>query len=258
MEQLVQLVFKGGGGGFGIAAQFPALDLADCPLGIFGKVVADPEVRAVVLTGTGDVAFCAGGDLGLTLPLMTGARAPQDEFDRRLLDDPRTLAASSLRGFDIVKPTICAINGTCLAAGFELMLGTDIRIAAEQAQFGLPEVQRALLPFAGSMARLPRQVPAALAMQLLLTGRPISAELALQWGLVTELWPSDRLLPRALELAEQSLPSPSEAGVTPRLNCARTAWIWVASPLPSKRSTVGVRASRPSGRRPLSPSVSMP
>ena len=83
------------------------------------------------------------------------------------------------------------------------MLGTDIRIAAEQAQFGLPEVQRALLPFAGSMARLPRQVPAALAMQLLLTGRPISAELALQWGLVTELWPSDRLLPRALELAEQ-------------------------------------------------------
>ncbi|HRM55163.1 MAG TPA: enoyl-CoA hydratase/isomerase family protein, partial [Ottowia sp.] len=145
----------------------------------FVVVRDDADVRAVVLTGTGDVAFCAGGDLGLTLPLMTGARAPQDEFDRRLLDDPRTLAASSLRGFDIVKPTICAINGTCLAAGFELMLGTDIRIAAEQAQFGLPEVQRALLPFAGSMARLPRQVPAALAMQLLLTGRPISAELAL-------------------------------------------------------------------------------
>lgn len=169
----------------------------------FLAVRDDAQVRAVVLTGTGDVAFCAGGDLGLTLPLMTGARAPQDEFDRRLLDDPRTLEASSLRGFDIVKPTICAINGTCLAAGFELMLGTDIRIAAEQAQFGLPEVQRALLPFAGSMARLPRQVPAALAMQLLLTGRPISAELALQWGLVTELWPSDGLLPRALELAEQ-------------------------------------------------------
>ena len=78
----------------------------------FLAVRDDAEVRAVVLTGTGDVAFCAGGDLGLTLPLMTGTRAPQDEFDRRLLDDPRTLAASSLRGFDIVKPTICAINGT--------------------------------------------------------------------------------------------------------------------------------------------------
>ena len=71
----------------------------------FLAVRDDAEVRAVVLTGTGDVAFCAGGELGLTLPLMTGARAPQDEFDRRLLDDPRTLAASSLRGFDIVKPT---------------------------------------------------------------------------------------------------------------------------------------------------------
>ena len=78
----------------------------------FVVVRDDDDVCAVVLTGTGDVAFCAGGELGLTLPLMTGARAPQDEFDRRLLDDPRTLAASSLRGFDIVKPTICAINGT--------------------------------------------------------------------------------------------------------------------------------------------------
>ena len=67
----------------------------------FLAVRDDAEVRAVVLTGTGDVAFCAGGDLGLTLPLMTGALAPQDEFDRRLLDDPRTLEASSLRGFDI-------------------------------------------------------------------------------------------------------------------------------------------------------------
>lgn len=174
-------------------------ELADA----FVAVRADAQVRAVVLTGTGDAAFCSGGDLGLTLPLLTGARAPQDECDRRVLDDPRTMEMSSLRDFDIVKPTICAINGTCLAAGFELMLGTDLRIAAEHAQFGLPEVQRALLPFAGSMARLPRQVPAAVAMQLLLTGRPISAQAALQWGLVTELWPSDRLLPRALELAEQ-------------------------------------------------------
>ena len=163
----------------------------------------DAHIRAVVLTGTGDAAFCSGGDLGLTLPLMTGARAPQDEFDRRLLEDERTMEVSSLRNFDIVKPTICAINGTCLAGGFELMLGTDIRIAADHAQFGLPEVQRALLPFAGSMARLPRQVPAAVAMQVLLTGRPFSAQQALQWGLVTELLPRNRLLTRALELAEQ-------------------------------------------------------
>ncbi|MBK6869564.1 MAG: enoyl-CoA hydratase/isomerase family protein [Burkholderiales bacterium] len=169
----------------------------------FLTVKADARTRVVVLTGTGNAAFCSGGDLGLTLPLMTGARVPQDEFDRRLLEDERTLEISSLRDFDIVKPTICAINGVCFAAGFELMLGTDIRIAADHAQFGLPEVQRALLPFAGSMARLPRQVPTAAAMQLLLTGRPFSAQQALQWGLVTELLPSDQLLARALELAEQ-------------------------------------------------------
>lgn len=174
-------------------------ELADA----FLTVRADPDVRAVVLTGSGDVAFCSGGDLGLTLPLMTGARAPQDEYDRRLLEDTDTLEISSLRNFDVVKPIVCAINGTCFAAGFELMLGTDIRIASEHAQFGLPEVQRALLPFAGSMARLPRQVPSALAMQLLLTGRPISAQQAFQWGLVTELLPRDRLLDRAVELAEQ-------------------------------------------------------
>ncbi len=174
-------------------------DLADA----FVEVKADAQVRAVVLTGTGDAAFCAGGDLGLTLPLMTGARAPQDEFDRRVLEDARTIEISSLRDFDIVKPTICAVNGACLAAGLELMLGTDIRIAADHAQFGLPEVQRALLPFAGSMARLARQVPAAVAMQVLLTGRPLTAQQALQWGLVTELLPKERLQERALELAEQ-------------------------------------------------------
>ena len=99
----------------------------------FLAVKADQQVRAVVLTGTGDAAFCSGGDLGLTLPLMTGARAPRDEFDRRLLEDVSTMEISSLRDFDIVKPTICAVNGTCLAGGFEMMLGTDIRIAADHA-----------------------------------------------------------------------------------------------------------------------------
>ncbi len=174
-------------------------ELADA----FLQVRDDLQLRAVVLTGTGDAAFCSGGDLGLTLPLMTGARQAQDAYDRRLLDDPRTMEVSSLRRFDIVKPVVCANNGTCMAGGFELMLGTDIRIAADHAQFGLPEVQRALLPFAGSMARLPRQVPAAVAMQILLTGRPFSAQQALQWGLITEVLPSDQVLARALELAAQ-------------------------------------------------------
>lgn len=164
---------------------------------------ADPALRAAVLTGTGEAAFCAGGDLGLTLPLMTGARPPADEYDRRLLADPQVMAASSLRDFALHKPVIAAINGACLAAGFEMMLGTDIRVAAEHAVFGLPEVQRALIPFAGSMARLPRQIPYAPAMELLLTGTFVGAQQALQWGLVNHVLPAAQVLDKAMELAER-------------------------------------------------------
>jgi enoyl-CoA hydratase len=162
-----------------------------------------PAWRVAVLTGAGDQAFCAGGDLARTLPLMTGERAPEDDWDRRLLDDPQVLAASGLRDFALDKPVVAAINGTCMAAGFEMMLGTDIRIAARHARFALPEVQRALLPFAGSMARLPRQVPHAVAMRLLLTGEAIDADEALRAGLVNEVVASHDVMPRAMAMAER-------------------------------------------------------
>ncbi|MES1978841.1 MAG: enoyl-CoA hydratase-related protein [Pseudomonadota bacterium] len=163
----------------------------------------DAALRVAVITGSGDIAFCAGGDLGSTLPLLTGAREPADEWDRRVMNEPQVMAASSLRGFALDKPVIAAINGACLAAGFELMLGTDIRIAASHASFGLPEVQRGLIPFAGSMVRLPRQVPQALAMEIMLAGRPINAQRALQVGLVNEVLPPEQVLPRAMALAAQ-------------------------------------------------------
>jgi enoyl-CoA hydratase len=162
-----------------------------------------PELRVAVLTGAGEHAFCAGGDLARTLPLLTGHRAAEDEWDRRLLSDPVVSAASGLRDHPIDKPIIAAINGACMAAGFEMMLGTDIRIAAEQALFGLPEVQRAVLPFAGSMARLPRQVPHAVAMQLLLTGEPIGAAEAWRVGLVNEVVPRGQVMPRAMAIAQR-------------------------------------------------------
>ncbi|WP_310462289.1 enoyl-CoA hydratase-related protein [Sphaerotilus sp.] len=164
---------------------------------------ADPDLRVAVITGVGYRAFCAGGDLARTLPLMTGSRPPEDDWDRRVLDDPQVLAASGLRDFALDKPVIAAINGACMAAGFELMLGTDIRIAAEHATFGLPEVQRAVLPFAGSMVRLPRQIPQALAMELLLTGEPISAAEAWRIGLVNRVVAADRVMPVAMGMAER-------------------------------------------------------
>lgn len=162
---------------------------------------ADDALRVAIVTGSGEQAFCAGGDLARTLPLLTGDRAPEDEWDRRVLDDPRVMAASGLRGWMPGKPLIAAVNGVCMAAGLEFLLGTDIRLAADHARFALPEVQRGLLPFAGSMARLPRQVPHAVAMQMLLTGEAIDAAEAHRIGLVGEVMPLPALLPRARAIA---------------------------------------------------------
>ncbi len=163
----------------------------------------DDAVRVAVLTGAGEKAFCSGGDLALMLPLMTGARLPQDDWDHRLLEDARVMARSAMRGYDFDKPIIAAVNGACLAGGFETMLATDLRIAADHAIFGLPEVKRALLPFAGSMVRLPQQIPHCLAMELLLLGDAVPAEAALRMGLVNEVLPGPAVLPRAMELARR-------------------------------------------------------
>src|SRR3546814_376620 len=85
----------------------------------------DDAVRVVILTGAGEKAFCAGGDLGTTLPLLTGDRPPQDQWDDRLLNDPDVMPVSSLCDRNLHKPIIAAINGLCVAAGAELLLGTD-------------------------------------------------------------------------------------------------------------------------------------
>lgn len=159
------------------------------------------DLRVAIITGSGNRAFCAGGDLARTLPLMTGERLPEDEWDHRLLTDPDVMAASGLRDYPLHKPVIAAINGACMAAGFELMLGTDIRICAEHASFALPEVRRGLIPFAGTIARLPRQIPHALAMEMLLTGDTISAAEAHRIGLVNRVVPAEALMPTAQAMA---------------------------------------------------------
>ena len=169
----------------------------------FDEAEADAATRAVVLTGAGERAFCSGGDLGTMLPLLTGARAPKDQWDRRILRDPAVLSRSALREGRFDKPLIAAINGACLAGGMETMLATDIRIAAEHAVFGLPEVAHGLIPFAGAPTRLPRQVPYCLAMEILLTGAPVDALAALRMGLVNQVLPGPDVLARALAVADR-------------------------------------------------------
>ncbi|MDP2779854.1 enoyl-CoA hydratase/isomerase family protein [Devosia sp.] len=168
----------------------------------FERFSADHDLRVMVLTGAGTRAFCAGGDLALTLPLLTGARKPETEWDHRIAADRTIMDRSALRNVEIDKPIICAINGACLAGGMETMIATDLRIAAQDAIFGLPEAKRGLIPFAGSLVRLPRQIPYAVAMELLLIGDFIDADRALAIGLINRVVPQQEVLPTAMRMAQ--------------------------------------------------------
>jgi len=163
----------------------------------------DPEARVAILTGAGSEAFCSGGDLELLIPLITGARQPQDEWDRKLTADLRQILTAILRPFELYKPVIAAVNGHAVAGGCEILQATDLRVASKRATFGLAEAQRGLVPGGGSMVRLPRQVPYCKAMEILLLGDRISAEEAHRIGLVNEVVEPEDVLPRARALAER-------------------------------------------------------
>jgi enoyl-CoA hydratase len=164
----------------------------------------DDSLRVAILTGAGEKAFCAGGDLERLMPLFTGAREPEDEWDRRLMSDVgNVMSTALLRPFELYKPIISAINGYAVAGGTEILQSTDIRIASTNASFGLSEVQRGLVPAGGSMVRLPRQIPYCKAMEILLTGDPISAEEAVRIGFVNEVVASEELMPRAFHFANR-------------------------------------------------------
>lgn len=146
----------------------------------------NPEVRVAVLTGTGDV-FCAGADLGRLVPLISGNRSAEDEWDERMLADRTILETALLREFDPVKPVIVAINGHAIAGGMEIVQGTDIRVSVPEAKFGVQEVKWAIFPAGGSTVRLPSQLPFAVAMELLLTGDLITANQALGFGFLNKV-----------------------------------------------------------------------
>ena len=155
---------------------------------------ADPDVRAIVLTGTGDRAFCAGMDLR---GFAAGSNAATSEQDRR--------GAAAYGRFirdGIGTPVIGAANATAVAGGFELLLACDLVVAAETAAFGLPEVKRALFPAGGGIF-LGRYVPRAVALELTLTGDTIDARRALELNLVSRTVPQDRVLTEAVDLAER-------------------------------------------------------
>ena len=146
------------------------------------------EVRAIVLTGAGDKAFCAGAD-------VSGDLSASEEMARMI---NRALLKTS----SYPKPIIAAVNGVCAGGGVELMLSCDIRVAASHAKFGLPEVKWAIYPFGGATAKLVHQIGFVHAMKLLLTAEMVEATEAVRIGLINEVVPAEQVLPRALAIAQ--------------------------------------------------------
>lgn len=167
------------------------------------KIRDDPGVRVAVLTGAGDQAFCAGADLGRLIPLLTRQREPDDEWDERLLSERAAFSDGLLRGFVLDKPVIAAINGDALAGGSELVLATDLRIAAAGATLGLTEVAHGLIPGGGGVSRLPQQVPYCKAMEILLVGEPMPVVEAWRIGLVNDVVARSEVMRRAREMADR-------------------------------------------------------
>jgi enoyl-CoA hydratase/carnithine racemase len=148
----------------------------------------DEDLRVIILTGTGDKAFCSGMDLKA---FGAGTGGP--------VTGPGGFAGFVRRQKPV--PTIAAVNGPALAGGFELVLACDLVVASEHAVFGIPEVKRGLLAAGGGLVRLPKRLPMATAMELALTGDSITAARAYELGLVNLVVPADRVFDEALALA---------------------------------------------------------
>jgi E-phenylitaconyl-CoA hydratase len=161
----------------------------------------DPNLWVAILTGAGDKAFSAGADLKKMIPLL----ATFSPFERKEREDKFPGLGGITRNLNIWKPTIAAINGFCLAGGLEMALSCDLRVAAEHATFGLLEVSRGIIPGAGGTQRLPRMIPMAKAMEIILMAQRIDAQEALRLGLVNRVVPAAEVMPTALKMAEAIL-----------------------------------------------------
>ncbi len=184
---------------------------------------ADITIRSVILTGA-DGAYCVGGDLDAGW--MTGNRsAAPTEHELRAMEDMSIVGRGLLLTSWLRTPIIAVVNGDCMGGGCEMLQQTDIRIAEEQARFGVPEARRGLIAGAGSTIRLKRQIPYAVAMEMLLTGRILDAEEALRWGLVTHVVPTGEGLAKGLEIAEVLAANGPLSVAASKASAIETGWL---------------------------------
>lgn len=165
------------------------------------------DLRVAVLTGAGTKAFCAGVDL-----------KRMGEFYRSVPSKQRVKMwnrapgiGGITRNLEVGKPVIAAVNGICLGGGLELALACDLRLASTNATFGLPEVRWAIIPGQGGTQRLPRTIPPGIALEMMLSARPIDAARAEAIGLVNHVYPLSRLRKETGKLAEAIAAHPPRA-----------------------------------------------
>lgn len=195
------------GGIWTITLDRPKANAIDVPTSLalydaFKKLRDDPALRVAIITGTGRF-FSAGWDLNAA-------------SEGEAVDADRGVGgfAGLTEFFDLDKPVIAAVNGLAMGGGFELALASDMIVAADNAEFALPEVRLGMLADSGGVLRLPRRLPRAIAVEMLMTGRRMGAAEALRWGLVNQVVAADQLLAAATALArqiEQAAPLPIAA-----------------------------------------------
>ncbi|ABM57568.1 enoyl-CoA hydratase/isomerase family protein [Verminephrobacter eiseniae] len=167
----------------------------DLARAFFEYARADERVRAVLITGSGERAFCAGADI-------------KERADQQTTGSDYFVAQKAthelLRNIEeFEKPVVAAINGVALGGGLEVALCCDIRLACDSARFGLPEVKLGVIPAAGGTQRLPRLIGQARAKELILTADLIDADTALRYGIVSRVLPQAELMPAAIAFAQR-------------------------------------------------------
>ena len=156
----------------------------------FNDVAVNPDVAVVILTGAGEKSFCVGADLTESIPHLADGHYI-DEWD-----------AAHMKHVPLYKPVIAAVNGMCMGGGFEIMLGTDIRVASEKAVFAFPEVGIGIVPAGGTLTRLYRQIPYAYAMEAVLSGRKMKAEEVQRYGIINYVVKPEEVMDKAMEIAK--------------------------------------------------------
>jgi len=169
---------------------------------IWDECQNDNNVRVVVLYSALPNIFCSGMDLRSSIPVWTRMREPQTKNERWLLEDNYAIGKAMLKNKELDRPIIAAINGYCLTGGFEMAMGCEMRIAADNAIFQMRETKLGIMPMSGSNVYLPAQVGYVRALEILLTGDKYSSDKLYEWGFLNKVVSEKDLMNEAMKMAE--------------------------------------------------------